>query len=93
MNAIEHAHCMKQAERAGFCEGLLDYLSGHITRDATDTHIAFCARIAIERYRHRMMDEAMEGIEPEIPTPAEIDELARVDQLTRRRNHGAPHEL
>lgn len=46
----------------------------------------------LESYRQLLMNEANEGIDPEIPTEAEVDEMARAEEAIRKTGR-APHEL
>lgn len=46
----------------------------------------------LESYRQMLMNEANEGIDPDIPTEAEVDEMARAEEIIRKTGR-APHEL
>ena len=85
-------------ERLGRLEGLLDFLDTQersTRRQPADIRaelmLAYTCH-AIDSYRQMQMNEANEDVEPEIPTPDEVDEMARVDEA-RCKTGKTPHEL
>lgn len=78
-------------ETLGRLRGILDLLSWRVSIN-NPLVTAQAALDAVESYHQLLMNEANQGVDPEIPTEAEIDEMARVHEATRKAGR-APHEL
>lgn len=87
-------------EFRGRLTAILDSLDHHVRfvidsdLDA-DTKFELISKHAVTcvtSYRNALLDEANAEIEPQIPTEAEIDEMARIDEA-RRKTGRTPHEI
>jgi len=94
MRATEFALRLAEARELGSLRGLLDYLT-EVVADNNDAEIAHWAKYVVNRYRQFQLEEANEGVQDPatVPfTPAEEDEMERVEEA-RRKTGRTPHEL
>lgn len=87
---LQRERTLADYKKLGQFNGILEFLSWQ--SKAPDHTLALYARYAIDAYHQILMNEANEDIDPEVPTEAEVDEMARVHEATRKSGR-APHEL